>query len=192
MILKKIHNKLEWMTSKSRITGLFLISHAILLLMLLITFPQINDKLVTKAFDLRTFGYSIEEAKMMLQNLDQITINFYLFPQLFLLDILYPILLALFLSTLIIRLSNLIKIQQNHISSNLFILPFVAMLFDYFENIMISLMLLNPTSVSHEVIKTASICTQIKGILTSLSWVVILILFLILLINKRKNKAKNS
>lgn len=103
MILKKIHNKMEWMTSKSRITGLFLISHAILLLMLLITFPQINDKLGTEAFDLRTFGYSIEEAKMMLQNLDQITINFYLFPQLFLLDILYPILLALFLSTLIIE-----------------------------------------------------------------------------------------
>ena len=186
MILKKIHAKLELITSKYRITGLFLISHAVLLLMFLITFPQINAKLGTEAFDLKTFGYSQEEAKIMLQNLDQVTIDFYLFPQLFLLDILYPILLALFLSTLIIRLSNFTKIKQNHIFSYLFLLPFLAMFFDYFENIMISLILLNPTNVSPEVIKTASICTQTKGILTSLSWFVILILFLIFLIKKQK------
>ena len=188
MIFRKVHNKLERMASKTRITALFLLSHTVLLLMMLFTFPRINAKLGTQAFDLKTFGYSQLEATMMLRNLDQSTIDFYLFPQLFLLDILYPILLALFLSTLIIRLSNLVKINQNHVFSNLFILPFIAMFIDYFENILISLMIINPTNVSSGVIKTASIFTQMKGGFTTLSWLVILILLGIWLINKRKNK----
>jgi len=191
MKFRKIHNKLEQMASKSGITVLFLLSHSVLLLMMLFTFPRINDKFGTEAFDLKTFGYSHSEAIMMLRNLDQSTIDFYLFPQLFLLDILYPFLLALFLSTLIIRLSDLIKINQNHLFSNLFILPFIAMFFDYFENIMISLMIINPTSVSSGVVKTASIFTQLKGAITTLSWLVVLILLVIWLINKRKNRKPN-
>ncbi|NQU53206.1 MAG: hypothetical protein HQ522_11785 [Bacteroidetes bacterium] len=135
------------MASKKGITGLFLLSHTVLLLMMLFTFPRINAKFGTQAFDLKTFGYSQSEATMMLRNLDQSTIDLYLLPQLFLLDILYPILLALFLSTLIIRLSNLIKINENHVFSNLFMLPFIAMFIDYFENIMITLMITNPTNV---------------------------------------------
>ena len=192
MRFRKIHNKLERLASKSGIIGLFLLSHTVLLLMMLFTFPRINAKFGTQAFDLKTFGYSQSEATMMLRDLDQSTVDFYLFPQLFLLDILYPILLALFLGTLIIRLSNLIKINENHVFSNLFMLPFIAMSFDYFENIMISLMLLNPTSVSSGVIKTASIFTQMKGGFTTLSWVVILILLVIWVINKRKKKRSAS
>ena len=187
MIFRKIHNKLERMASKKGITGLFLLSHTVLLLMMLFTFPRINAKFGTQAFDLKTFGYSQSEATMMLRHLDQSTIDLYLFPQLFLLDILYPILLALFLSTLIIRLSNLIKVNQNHVFSSLFVLPFIAMFIDYFENIMISLMITNPINVSSGVIKTASLFTQMKGGFTTLSWLVILILLGIWLINKRKN-----
>tara|TARA_R100001369_G_C3297827_1_gene165160 strand:- start:515 stop:1072 length:558 start_codon:yes stop_codon:yes gene_type:complete len=174
------------MASKKGITALFLLSHTVLLLMMLFTFPRINAKFGTQAFDLKTFGYSQSEATMMLRNLDQSTIDLYLFPQLFLLDILYPILLALFLSTLIIRLSNVIKVNQNHVFSSLFILPFVAMFIDYFENIMISLMVTNPTNVSSEVIKIASLFTQMKGGFTTLSWLVVLTLLGVWLINKRK------
>ena len=187
MRFRQIHNKLERFASKSGIIALFLLSHTVLLLMMLFTFPRINAKFGTQAFDLKTFGYSQSEARMMLRNLDQSTIDLYLFPQLFLLDILYPILLALFLSTLIIRLSNLINVDQNHVFSNLFMLPFIAMFIDYFENILISLMITNPTNVSSEVITAASIFTQMKGGFTTLSWLVILILLGIWLINKRKN-----
>jgi hypothetical protein len=159
MRFRPIHNKLERFASKSGIIGLFLLSHTVLLLMMLFTFPRINGKLGTQAFDLKPFGYSESEATIMLQNLDQSTVDLYLFPQLFLLDVLYPILLATFLSTLIIQLSNLININQNHVFSNLFLLPFIAMFIDYFENIMISLMITNPTNVSSGMRKTASILT---------------------------------
>lgn len=190
MRFRQIHNKLERFASKSGIITLFLLSHTVLLLMMLFTFPQINEKLGTEAFDLKPFGYSESEATIMLQNLDQSTVDFYLFPQLFLLDVLYPILLAIFLSTLIIRLSNLIKLNQNHVFSNLFLLPFIAMFIDYFENIIISLMITNPTNVSSVMIKTASIFTQMKGGFTTLSWLVILILFVMWLVNKRKDKKR--
>ena len=189
MILKKIYKRLERLASKSGIIVLFLLSHSVFLCMMLFTFPRINAKLGTQAFDMKTFGYSHSEAIAMLQNLDQSTIDFYLFPQLFLLDILYPILLALFLSTVIIRLSNLIKISPNHIFSNLYVLPFIAMFFDYLENSMISLMITNGADVSSGIIMSSNIFTLTKGIFTTLSWVTILILLVVWLFNSWKNKA---
>ncbi|WP_445385803.1 hypothetical protein ACT6NV_03080 [Robiginitalea sp. IMCC44478] len=188
MKLKKIHNKLEPLASRSGVVGLFLLSHAVLVLMMLFTFPRINAKFGTQAFDLKTFGYSLLEARVMLRELDQSTVDFYLFPQLFLLDILYPVLLALFLSTAIIGLSGLLKISRNHVFSNLFMLPFLAMFTDYIENILISVMLINRTNVPPGVIKTASIFTQMKGGFTTLSWLVVLILLVVWVVKKGKNK----
>lgn len=191
MTFRKIHKKLEGISTRSGIIVLFMLSHTILLLMMLFTFPRINTKFGTQAFDLKTFGYSQSEAVMMLQNLDQSTIDFYLFPQLFLLDILYPILLALFLSTFIIRLSSLVKLNRNHVFSILFILPFIAMFFDYLENIMISLMITNPTNALSGVIRAASVFTIIKGVFTTLSWLVILILLFAWLMHILKNYNSN-
>lgn len=188
MIIGKIHKKLDRMASKSGILVFFLLAHAVFLCMMLFTFPRINAKLGTQAFDMQTFGYSHSKAITMLQNLDQSTVDFYLFPQLFLLDILYPILLALFLSTLIIRLSNLIKISKHHIFSNLYILPIIAMSFDYLENIMISIMITNSNDVSSGVIKASSFFTLMKGSFTTLSWIIILILFVAWLVKKWTNK----
>lgn len=188
MILKNQYNTLNKLASKRGIAILFVLAHVVLLLMMVFTFPRINAKLGTQAFDLKPFGYSYEEALLMIQNLDQATIDFYIFPQLFLLDLLYPILLALLLSTLIIRLSNLIKLHPKSIYSNLFVLPFIAMGIDYLENILISVMITNSTEISFGVVKIASTCTQLKGTFTTISWVVIIILFVIWLKNRFKNK----
>ena len=188
MILKKIHCRLKPLSSKSRIVAFFVLAHSVFLLMMVFTFPRINAKFGTQAFDLKTFGYSATEASAMLQNLDQPTIDFYIFPQLFFLDILYPILLALFLSTLIIRLSHLNKIGPNHFLSNLFILPFITMFLDYIENILISVMISNGTKVSIVVIHTASLFTQMKGAFTTVSWTIILILFGYWLKNKWQDR----
>ena len=188
MILKKLYNKLERMASKSGIITLFLLAHSVLLAMMILTFPRINAKFGTEAFDLKTFGYSQIEAVQMIQNLDQPTIDFYVFPQLFLLDLLYPILLALFLSVVIIRLSYLINIDSNRIYSNLFVLPFIAMFFDYLENIFIWQMITNLEVVSSNLIEVASLFAQMKGAVTSLSWIVILALLVIWLIKKLTNK----
>lgn len=171
MIFKSVHTKLEKLSSKYGIIGLFILAHSVLLSMMLITFPRINSVLGTEAFDLKTFGYSFSEATIMIQNLDQNTIEFYLFPQLFFLDVLYPVLLALFLSAVIIRLSIIIKL--NDVMSNLYLLPFIAMFADYLENIMISLLITNAEFVSFASIKIASSLTLLKSTFTILSWIII-------------------
>ncbi len=187
MIAKGLFDKLKRMATKPGLIALFILAHSTLLLMIMFTFPRINAKFGTQAFDLKTFGYSISEATVMLQNLDKSTINFYLFPQLFLLDILYPFLLAVFLSATIIRLSNLVNSGPADISSNLFLFPFITMFFDYSENIFISLMITNPNNVLPEIIKAANICTLMKGTFTTISWVLVLILFVKWLIRKCKS-----
>jgi len=192
MNLKNLYGILERFASKSGILILFILSHTTLLLMMLFTFPQINDKMGTEAFDLKPYGYTQSEAIVMIQNLDQTTIDLYVFPQLFLLDVLYPLLLALFLSTVILRLSKLIKLKANRFYSNLIFLPFIAMFIDYIENLLIWRMISNPIEESSEIIKIASLATQLKGIFTTLSWIVIVILFILWLRNKWFNNKVQS
>jgi len=192
MNLKNLYGILERFASKSGILILFILSHTTLLLMMLFTFPQINDKMGTEAFDLKPYGYTQSEAIVMIQNLDQTTIDLYVFPQLFLLDVLYPLLLALFLSTVILRLSKLIKLKANRFYSNLIFLPFIAMFIDYIENVLIWRMISNPIEESSEIIKIASLATQLKGIFTTLSWIVIVILFILWLRNKWFNNKVQS
>jgi len=170
------YQKLDKVPSRTFILTMFILAHAVLLIMMLYTFPIINAKFATTAFDLKTFGYSESEAVMMLQNLDQSTINLYLFPQLFFLDILYPALLALLLSSIIKRLYALTAVKHHPFLSNLKLLPFIAMVCDYIENIMISRMITNVNELSSGLVRTASLFTQMKGAFTMFSWLIIVIL----------------
>lgn len=163
---------------------LFILAHSVLLVMMTYTFPRINAVLKTSAFDLKTFGYNLIEASTMVANLDQETVDFYIFPQLFLLDVLYPVLLALFLGALIIRLANLVYKKDSHFLGKLYFLPFIAMFIDYCENISIWKMITSKNELSPDLVQTASIFTQLKGAITTLSWLVILVLFVIWLKQK--------
>jgi len=151
---------------------LFLSSHVILLLMMTYTFPRINDQIGTNAFDLQTFGYSVFEARSILTNLNDQTIDLYLFPQLTLLDLFYPVLIAFFLSSFLFRLFNLTKTKKNSI---LLMAPFFAMLFDYLENVCIIFMITNSAETSESIIFLSSAFTISKGVLTSFAWIGILL-----------------
>jgi len=153
---------------------LFLSSHVILLLMMTYTFPRINNQIGTNAFDLQTFGYSVSEARSIVDTMnDQIT-NLYLFPQLSLLDLLYPFLLALFLSSFLFRLIGITK-TKNGVNSILLLVPFLAMIFDYLENICIILMITKSVETSEYFVLLSSIFTLLKGLLTSFAWISILL-----------------
>lgn len=80
----------EKFPTATRIGILFGLAHAVLLLMLAFTFPIINEKIGSPAFDLRSFGYSYSEAIQILSSLDKSSVEIYLFPQLFLLDVFLP------------------------------------------------------------------------------------------------------
>ena len=156
---------------------LFLSSHVILLLMMTFTFPRINNQIGTKAFDLHFLGYSVTEARSIVNNLNDQVTNLYLFPQLSLLDLLYPFLLALFLSSFLFRLITITK-AKNGLNSILLIVPFFAMAFDYLENICIILMITKSVETSEYFVLLSSIFTLLKSVLTSFAWISILFYFI--------------
>ena len=161
-------------SSVKNICVLFVASHMVLLVMMLFTLPVINDQIGTKVFDLQTFGYSLYEAESIVDNLNNETTALYLFPQLTLLDLLYPFLLALFLSSLMFRLIK-ITTSKGNAAPILLAIPFVAMLFDYAENICIVLMISKSIEISETIVLLSSSFTVLKGVLTSIAWIVILV-----------------
>lgn len=184
----RFHSWLQGLASRKGILILFLLAHGVLFAMMTLTFPRINSQMGTKAFDLKTFGYSHEEAVAMLGNLDQTTKDLYVFPQLLLLDVLYPVLLALLLSALIIRFVKLMGLSARFPYSQLYLLPFLAMLFDYIENSLILYMLSHQDDISELLVTVASSATLLKGVCTLLSWILILVLFLSWVLSKRKTQ----
>lgn len=185
-----LHSFLLKTSSVKKICISFVSSHFVLLLMMLYTFPVINNQIGTKAFDLQTFGYSVSEAESILNNLNDQTIALYLFPQLTLLDLLYPFLLALFLSSLLFRLINITGTKSKFASIFLAI-PFLAMIFDYSENICIILMISKSIECSETIVVLSSSFTILKGVLTSIAWIAILVYVIVwfrMKILKRNNK----
>lgn len=164
----------EKLSTRKNLISLFITSHAVLLAMMIFTFPEINHKISTEAFDLKTFGYSYSEALAILDKLDEQTTNLYIFPQLLLLDILYPFLLTLLLSGLIVKLNSTLK---SKLFDYLFLMPFLILVFDYTENGCILFMLLSNTIPSEAFVLVASTCTTLKSVVTILSWIVIIIQF---------------
>lgn len=183
---------LQKTSSVKRICISFIASHFVLLLMMVYTFPVINNQIGTKAFDLQPFGYSVSEAALIVNNLNTQTTSLYLFPQLTLLDLVYPFLLALFLSSLLFRL---IKITQSKgkIASIFLIIPFLTMMFDYSENICIILMISKLIEISETIVALSSTFTILKGVLTSVSWIAIfvygIIWFRVKILERNKNRA---
>ena len=161
-------------SSVKKICISFVASHLVLLLMMIFTLPVINDQIGTKTFDLQTLGYSVSVAESIVNNLNDETTALYLFPQLTLLDVLYPLLLALFLSSLLFRLSKITK-TTSKVTSILLVVPFLAMIFDYAENICVILMITQSVGISEKLVLLSSSFTVLKGVLTTIAWIVILV-----------------
>lgn len=162
---------LQKTSSVKNVCILFVASHLILLSMMVFTFPVINNQIGTKAFDLQPFGYSVSMAESIVNKLDAQTTQLYLFPQLTFLDLFYPLLLALFLSSLLFRFVN----SDSKIGLLIVMIPFLAMIFDYSENICIILMITKSIEISESLVLISSSFTVLKGVLTSISWIAILI-----------------
>lgn len=161
-------------SSVKNICILFVASHLVLLMMMIFTLPVINDQIGTKVFDLQTLGYSVSVAESIVENLNNETTSLYLFPQLTLLDLLYPILLALFLSSILFRLFSITE-TKSKIASILLVIPFMAMLFDYAENICVILMISKSLELTKTLVLLSSSLTILKGVFTSIAWITILV-----------------
>lgn len=179
MIQKYVFSPLEKLAKPVAIFSLFLLAHLVLLCMMWFTFPLINEKLGTKAFDLQTFGYSFEQVIKMVENLDGATVRLYLFPQLFLLDILYPILLALFLSSAMMYLYKSARLNNDKILKGILLIPLSTFLLDYLENGFIAWMITHVDKITYQFVQISSLTTVLKSITTMISWTVLICLLVL-------------
>lgn len=166
--LKILLSKIATITN---LTILFILSHSILLFMLTYTFPAINTQIGTNAFDLQTFGYSFTTTKDIIKSLNEHATSIYIFPQLTLLDLFYPILLATFLSSFLLRL-KIITYSKFH--SWILLIPFIAMLCDYLENVFILLMITKTIELTESFVFVSSTLTILKSTFTTIAWITVL------------------
>ena len=156
------------------ILSLFILAFGVLGLMFVFSIGPLNEKIGSPIFDLRPMGYNYEEALYILSQLDDEWRSFYLFPQLFLFDILYPFLLAIamyYFGKRLLILNNL-KFRGPYLF--LISIPFWSMIFDYAENTCISLMLQNTGNPSSFLVKISSSFSLLKSSTSTAAWIILL------------------
>jgi hypothetical protein len=181
-------NELIKRYSSGRNVLLFLVGANLLyVLMLFVTIPQVMAfSGGMKLFDLMPAGYDLEYAKSLLQQLGEEGRNLYLTRQLPV-DLFYPLLSAIAYTLLMAWLFK----RLNFIDKPVFwlcLIPFMAGLFDYLENISIILMITSYPEVSGLLAHFANAFTVIKSMLSVLFFGILIIalpVFLIKLIIAR-------
>lgn len=189
MIRNRLYSALQKKATPTWIFVWFLASHAVLLAMMTFTFPAIEQQIGAVPFDLRPMGYSVDDARQIVDHLDDETTALYLFPQLLLLDLLYPPFLALFLGSLLLRLGTLIRWSPKRIAI-VVALPFMTMVFDYTENIFVIALITETSTVAPKMVTASSTFTILKGVTTSVAWGLILVQFVRWIQIKFQTKAK--
>lgn len=118
-------------------------------------------------FDLRPFGYNVEEARALLAALSQVGRDYYANVQLSL-DNAYPFTFALSRSLLLVWLTMPGRVADRPLSfairAGLVAMAILTAVFDYVENSYIADMLATGPQVSAEVVAWASFWTQAKSL----------------------------
>ncbi|MCI5144957.1 MAG: hypothetical protein D3923_05365 [Candidatus Electrothrix sp. AR3] len=174
--------------STGRIVFAFFVpAMAIYFVMVFYTIPQVEAYAQgMKLFDLSPLGYSFEYASELLQALGNEGREKYLYRQLPL-DFLYPGLFAVSCTLLLTWL--FLKTSEN--KSKIFYLclvPAIAGVFDYLENICVVHILWSYPSISKTSIALASTMTIAKSALTTIFFVLLLLGTVLFFIRERNNK----
>ncbi len=163
--------------------GLFILTMAVYLTMLLSTLPAVESFAQGKAlFDLSPAGYSYEDAVLLLDVLGHEGRRMYLYRQLPM-DFVYPGLFAISYSLLL----TWVLIKGNASDSKIFyfaVIPFFGGLFDYLENICIIQMITSYPTVPHGLVNISSTFTILKSGFTT-AFFVLLLLGIVRVIKKR-------
>lgn len=161
----------------------FVLTYVVYALMLLVTIPKVmgfSDGM--KIFDMMPFGYSSEYANTLLNSLGEEGRHVYLFLQIPL-DMIYPFLFGVGNSLLLAFFLNKLRhLKTPYIY--LCLLPLLAGSFDYLENFGVSAMLFSFPDISDLLIQTTSMFSVAKSLLTSIYFVVLIVVLLAFLWNR--------
>ena len=152
---------------------------AICLVMNFILIPMIEKNTAgLRCFDMNSFGYTFEQAKQFLSLLDNDARNLYLHVQLPL-DFFYPVAYTAFFMLALRALRGK--------ASPLLALPGALAVSDYIENIC-TIKMLREMEVTPELAKFASAVTVTKSVLMYVTILLIVVLFIMWLVKRKKAK----
>ena len=176
MILNKI---LEKNISGKKVLGLFILTNLVYAFMLMVTIPKtMAFANGMKLLDMMPAGYDFNYVKKLFNALDDIGRETYLTSQIPV-DMIYPLLFGI--SYCLVMGYFLKKINKLHTPFiYLCLLPIVAGIADYLENMGIITMLNNYPDITETMVLTSSIFSIIKSISTSMFFVALLIILILL------------
>ena len=177
--------------SGPKVLILFILTNAVYVFMLAVTIPKVMEFAGgMKLLDMMPTGYDTEYVRELFSSLGAEGRRVYLFNQIPV-DMVYPFLFGISYCLLMAYL--VIKIDK--LSSPLFylcLLPVIAGLADYSENLGIIVMLNNYPELSSVSITATNIFSIVKSILTSVAFVVLIIFLIILGFKTIKRKLLSS
>ncbi|MBL1419348.1 MAG: hypothetical protein COC24_002445 [Alphaproteobacteria bacterium] len=174
---KPIYSRISWPV----VWAVFIVSNVVFATIILWSLPQLSQIANgLSMFDTRPSGYSLIQAQSIIDGLGKIGVEFYLGTQLWL-DFFYPAMFAIAFALFIAKLLQAYQLP-NWFKFCLLIAPFLTAVFDYSENHYIALMLQSDLPLTAQLVAMASFATMLKSIastITQVTWLVLLIIFLI-------------
>ncbi|HFA49966.1 MAG TPA: hypothetical protein ENJ95_13240 [Bacteroidetes bacterium] len=171
----------------SKVLSLFILTNIVYAFMLLVTIPKVmNFSGGMKLLDMLPAGYNARYVKLLFGSLGEKGREVYLFNQIPV-DMVYPFLFGItYCLVLAYFLDKLKKLNSPLIY--LCLLPVLAGVFDYGENIGIIKMLNSYPNISNILIETTNISTILKSVFTTIYFVVLLVTMLAVGINKLRSR----
>ncbi|MGQ8337953.1 hypothetical protein ACUNWD_15490 [Sunxiuqinia sp. A32] len=172
--MKNLIGTIKRNSSGKKVLILFILTNIVYAFMLMVTIPKVMSfSNGMKLLDMMPSGYSPEFVLKLLETLGTEGRNVYLFQQIPV-DMVYPGLFAisycLVLGWLLSKMNN-VKVGFYYFC----LIPFIAGLFDYLENLGIILMIRNYPDISDNLISATNISTIIKSTSTTIYFLVVII-----------------
>ena len=178
---------LEKNTSGKKVFGLFILTNVAYLFMLFVTIPKTMEfSKGMKLLDMLPTGYNQDYVNELFRTLGENGREIYLTKQIPV-DMIYPLLFGLTYSLLLAYfLKKLSKLKSPFIY--LCLLPIIAGVSDYLENIGIITMLNNYPDLTETIVNTTNTFSVIKSTSTSMFFIALIVILIILGIKFAKKK----
>ena len=191
--MKLLIKFLENNTSGKKVLALFILANAVYIYMLTVTIPKTMEfSNGMKLLDMMPTGYDLNYVSELFSSLGEKGRETYLTSQIPV-DMIYPLLFALSNCLLIgYFLKKLNKLKKPYLY--LCLLPVIAGIADYMENIGTIMMLNNYPNLTETAVNVTNTFTVLKSISTSIFFIALIILLIILGIKfvKRNKTSANT
>ncbi len=189
--MKRIINFIENNTSGKRVLALFILTNVVYIFMLAVTIPKtMRFANGMKLMDMMPTGYDLNYVSTLFSALGENGRLTYLTNQIPV-DMIYPLLFGLSYCLLLgYLLDKLNKLNSQYIY--LCLLPIIAGIADYLENIGIISLLKNYPELTEITVQTTNSFSLIKSISTSAFFIVLIVTLLVLGIQFMKRNKSNA